>query len=36
MAHELDFTWGELLGLDAAGLLAARIRTWDVAATLLP
>jgi non-specific serine/threonine protein kinase len=34
MAREMDFRWGQLFGLDAAGLLAARTKNWDVAATL--
>jgi predicted ATPase/class 3 adenylate cyclase len=35
LARELDFRWGELYGLDAASLLAARTSNWEVAATLL-
>jgi tetratricopeptide (TPR) repeat protein len=35
LAHQLDFRWGELYGLDAASLLAARTGSWEVAATLL-
>jgi predicted ATPase/class 3 adenylate cyclase len=35
LAHELDFRWGELYGLDGAALLAARTGSWEVAATLL-
>jgi Tetratricopeptide repeat len=35
LAHELDFRWGELYGLDGAALLAARMGSWEVAATLL-
>jgi hypothetical protein len=34
MAREMDFGWGQLFGLDAAGLLAARTKNWDVAAML--
>jgi predicted ATPase/class 3 adenylate cyclase len=35
LAREMDFRWGELLGLDVAALLSARTRGWEVAATLL-
>jgi tetratricopeptide (TPR) repeat protein len=35
LARGIDFRWGELLGLDAASLLAARTRNWEAAATLL-
>jgi predicted ATPase/class 3 adenylate cyclase len=34
MARELDFRWGELFGLDAAGLIAVTMKDWDVAAML--
>jgi predicted ATPase/Tfp pilus assembly protein PilF len=35
LARQLDFRWGELYGLDGAALLAARMGSWEVAATLL-
>jgi predicted ATPase/class 3 adenylate cyclase len=35
LARGIDFRWGELFGLDAASLLAARTRNWEAAATLL-
>jgi tetratricopeptide (TPR) repeat protein len=35
LAHEFDFRWGTLYGLDGAALLAARTGSWEVAATLL-
>jgi predicted ATPase/class 3 adenylate cyclase len=35
LARELDFRWGELYALDGAALMAARTRSWEVAATLL-
>jgi tetratricopeptide (TPR) repeat protein len=34
MSRELDFRWGELFGVDAAGLIAVTMQDWDVAARL--
>ena len=34
ISRELDFRWGELFGVDAAGLIAVTMKDWDVAATL--